>query len=346
MREGKIVGWLAEEGNEIAPGVEVVEVETDKMLSSIEASHAGRLRRQVGRTGEIIPVGGLVGVSSEDLVSEAEIDVFIADFQSRFKPEETGQEESSSPQPEFVTVEGQKVRYFRRGEGSVPAVLIHGFGGDLNNWLFNHESLTEKRTVYAFDLPGHGGSSKQVANATLGGFAQILEGFLNAVNLPRTHLVGHSLGGAIAIEFALGHPEQVASLTLIASAGLGPEINSAYIEGFTGALRVRELKPHLEELYFNPKSMTRRMIDEVLKYKRLDGVEQVLRAIAAQLFPEGRQARVLRDRLSDLWMPVLVIWGAEDRILPVSHAHGLPTGIRTEVIPSSGHMVHMEAATR
>lgn len=344
MREGKIVAWLAEEGSEIAPGTEVVEVETDKMLSAIEASHGGRLRRQVSRTGEIIPVGGLVGVISEDSISEVEVDAFMAEFRSSFKPEETGLE-SSSQQPEFVTVQGQRVRYLKRGEGSVPAVLIHGFGGDLNNWLFNHESLSERRAVYAIDLPGHGDSSKQVVSPTLKGLVATLESFLNAVTLPDTHLVGHSMGGAIAIEFALAHPDRVASLTLIASAGLGSEINAAYIEGFTGALRVKELKPLLEGLYFNPKSVTRKTIDEVLKYKRLDGVEQALRAITAQLFPGGRQATVLRDRLAELAIPVLVIWGAEDRILPVSQAHGLPTGIRTEVISSSGHMVHMEAAT-
>ncbi len=346
MREGKVVAWLAEEGSEIAPGIDVVEVETDKMLSAIEASHAGRLRRQVGRVGEMIPVGGIVGVISQDSISDVEVDAFIAEFRSSFKPEEAGQEASSSEQPEFVTVQGQRVRYLKRGEGGLPAVLIHGFGGDLNNWLFNHEALSEKGgAVYAIDLPGHGGSSKQVVSPTLDGLAATLEGFLNAVTLPKAHLIGHSMGGAIAIQFALAHPDRVASLVLIASAGLGPEINAGYIEGFTGALRVKDLKPHLEALYANPKSITRKMIDEVLKTKRLDGVEQALRAIAAQLFPGGRQASVQRDRLAELKVPVLVIWGAEDRILPASHARGLPASVSTEVIPSSGHMVHMEAAT-
>jgi pyruvate dehydrogenase E2 component (dihydrolipoamide acetyltransferase) len=345
MREGKIVGWLASEGSEVAPGSEVVEVETDKMLSAIEASHAGRLRRQVGRPGEVVPVGGIVGVISDDSISDAEIDAFIADFRSGFKPEDEVQQASSEPHPQVITVQGQNVRFLQRGGGGLPALLIHGFGADLNNWLFNHEFLAEKRAVYAIDLPGHGGSSKQVVNPTLEGFVGTVEAFLNAIHVTQAHLVGHSMGAVIALQFALAHPDRVASLVLIASAGLGNEINAAYIEGFTSALRVKELKPHLEELYVNPKSVTRRMIDEVLKYKRLDGVEQALRAIAAQFFPAGRQAMVLRDRLAELTIPVLVVWGAEDRILSTSHARGLPTGIRTEVIPSTGHMVHMEAAT-
>jgi len=345
MREGKVVAWLAEEGSEVASGCEVVEVETDKMLSAIEASHGGRLRRQVGRVGENIPVGGIVGVISEDSISDTEVDAFIAEFRSSFKPEEAGQEASSGEQPEFVTVQGQRMRYLKRGEGGLPAVLIHGFGGDLNNWLFNHETLSQRGAVYAIDLPGHGASSKQVASPSLDGLVATLEGFLNAVTLPKAHLIGHSMGGGIAVQFALAHPERVSSLVLIATTGLGLEINADYIEGFSGALRVKDLKPHLEALYVNPKSITRKMIDEVLKTKRLDGVEQALRGIAAQLFPGGRQSSVQRDRLAELKMPVLVIWGAEDRIVPSSHARGLPANITSEVIPSSGHMVHMEAAT-
>ena len=106
----------------------------------------------------------------------------------------------------------------------------------------------------------------------------------------------------------------------------------------------RDLKPHLEKLFADPKLVTRQLIDDVLKYKRLDGVELALRTIASQFFPGGRQALVLRDRLSELSVPTLVLWGAEDSIVPVSHGEGLPANIETRILPGAGHMVQMEAA--
>ena len=98
--------------------------------------------------------------------------------------------------------------------------------------------------------------------------------------------------------------------------------------------------------FADPKLVSRQMVEDILKYKRLDGVEPALRSIANQFFPEGRQAILLRDRLGELSMPVLVIWGSNDRIVTVSHAQGLPQNVMTQILPESGHMVHMEAAAQ
>ena len=160
MREGKVGDWLVEEGTEVQPGIEVVEIETEKIASALEASQAGILRRKVAKPGQVVPVAGLVAVIADASVPDSEIDAFIADFQATFVPEEA-EEEIAGPKPEMEEVYGQTLRYLRRGEGGEPAILIHGFGGDLNNWLFNHESLSANRAVYALDLPGHGGSSKK-----------------------------------------------------------------------------------------------------------------------------------------------------------------------------------------
>ena len=121
-------------------------------------------------------------------------------------------------------------------------MLLHGFGGDLNNWLFNTDKLAERRRVYALDLPGHGESAKDVGAGDLAEFAGVLGGFLDAVGAGRAHLAGHSMGGAVALAFTLEHPDRVASLALVAPAGLGEEINADYIDGFVAAERRRELK--------------------------------------------------------------------------------------------------------
>jgi pyruvate dehydrogenase E2 component (dihydrolipoyllysine-residue acetyltransferase) len=344
MKEGKIVAWLADEGTEVSKGTEVVEIETEKILSSIEAPASGVLRRKVVAVDDVVAVGGLLGVIGDNSIADSELDSFIAEFQAHAAVHI--KEAGSGPVPETVVVKDQSLRYFKRGEGQEVVILIHGFGGDLNGWLFNHEELAGRRTVYALDLPGHGGSSKQLQSAALDEFAKSLELFMDSAGLTKAHLVGHSLGGAVALELALAHPQRVSSLVLIASAGLGPEIDSEYINGFIAASRRKDLKPHIEKLFADPQLVGRQLVEDILKYKRLDGVESALRTLAAEFCPRGKQVVVLRERLSQLPMPTLVIWGAEDRILPVSHSQGLPPNVRTEVLAGSGHMVHMEAASR
>jgi pyruvate dehydrogenase E2 component (dihydrolipoamide acetyltransferase) len=345
MTEGKVGSWLVEEGAEVGAGVELVEIETDKILSALEAPAPGVLRRKVVKEGDMVQVAGLLGVFAAASVPDSEIAAFIADFRARFVAEEPESETASSA-PAMTQVGGRAIRYLKRGNGAEAAVLIHGFGGDLNTWMFNHEDLAATRTVYSLDLPGHGASSKQVGGGALADFAKDLGGFMDAVGVLKAHLAGHSMGGALALEFALAHPERTRSLVLIASAGLGPEIDGEYIEGFITASRRKELQRHVEKLFVNPKLISRQLIEDILKYKRLDGVESALRTIAAQFCPGGRQAAELRNQLDRLSIPVLVIWGAEDRILPPSHARGLPESIRVEILAGSGHMVQMEAAIK
>ena len=343
MREGKVVAWLLEDGDSVEPGVEVVEVETEKITGEIETFETGVLRR-VAAVGDVVPVAGLLGVIAPASVPAAEVDSFIAEFRANFVPPEA-EREDDGPRTETVEVDGRTLRFLRLGEdtGGDPAVLLHGFGGDLNNWLFNQGALAARRTVYALDLPGHGGSSKQVASGDLEEFRGILAGFLDAAGIEKAHLVGHSMGGAIALDFALNHPGRVASLVLIAGAGLGPEIAGDYIDGFVREGRRRGIKPHLEKLFSNPALVSRQLIDDILKYKRLDGVEAALRTIAEAMFPGGRQAAVLRDRLSELSAPLLVLWGEGDRILPVAHAESLPESVQTRIFAGQGHMAQMES---
>lgn len=345
MTKGQVVGWLIEEGAEVRPGLELVEIETEKVLSPLEATTSGVLRRKVARAGDVVHVGGLLGVIAAPSASDAQIDHDVEDFQARYLPEEAN-EEVVGPILETADIDGFRIRYLRRGEGAEAAILIHGFGGDLNTWMFNHESLATGHSVYALDLPGHGSSSKQVGDGTLAGFAKILEGFMDSIGAGKVHLVGHSMGGAVASLFALNHPERCSSLTLIASAGLGPEIDGEYIRGFVSATRRNELRPQLEKLFADSRLITRQLVDDTLKYKRLDGVEPALRTIASQFCPSDRQPLILREQMIQLRMPVLVLWGSEDRILPVSHALNLPAHVRTEILPDHGHMVQMEAASK
>jgi pyruvate dehydrogenase E2 component (dihydrolipoamide acetyltransferase) len=342
MTEGRLVGWLVEEGAELAVGDEVAEVETEKINGTVESPAAGTLRRRVASPGDVIPVGGLLGVIADASVPDEDIDRFVDEFLAAFVPEEA--EEDAGPAPETVEVDAGRLRFLRQGEGGEPLLLLHGFGGDLNNWLFVAPALAAERTVYALDLPGHGGSSKEVGPGDLGVLVAAARQFLDSQELPHAHLAGMSLGGLVAAELALEAPERVASLTLVASAGLGGEINRDYIDGFIAAESRRELKPVLEMVFADPGLVTRQLVDDVLKYKRIDGVDEALRAIAAGAFDEGGQRVVIADRLSDLGVPILVVWGREDKIIPASHAEAAPEGAQVHVLDGQGHSPHMEAA--
>jgi pyruvate dehydrogenase E2 component (dihydrolipoamide acetyltransferase) len=345
MQEGMVAKWLVGEGAEISAGAEILDIETSKIANVFESPVAGPLRRIVVGEGETVPVGALLGVVADASVPEADIDAFVAEFQEAFAAHAATAE--AAPEAETIEAGGQRIRYLALGEGEgTPIIFIHGFGGDLNNWQFNQEALAAGRPTFALDLPGHGGSSKDLGagEANVGTLAGAVLDFMDARGIGAAHLVGHSLGGAVALDLALNHPDRVRSVTAICSACLGPEIDMVYIDGFMAAKRRKQLQPVLEMLVADPAMVSREMIEDVLKFKRLDGVEAALNRIIEGTFAGGRQALQLSGRLGELAMPVQVIWGRQDRIIPVRHSEDLSSRVAVHVFDDAGHMVHMEKA--
>ncbi|KFX00584.1 acetoin dehydrogenase [Pectobacterium betavasculorum] len=342
MREGTVNEWLVDEGSEITPGMAILNVETDKIANAVEATDAGILRRKVAEAGDVLPVKALLGVLAPPHIGDAEIEAFIADWAPLTDSDEESEDEQAATA--WVEVNGLRIRYASRGEGEGTVLFIHGFGGDLDNWLFNLDALAERYHVVALDLPGHGQSSTRLPGAQLGDLADFTADFMDAISLPAAHVIGHSLGGAIASELALRQPDRVRSLALIDSAGFGPEVNHRYTEGFINAQSRRELKPVVELLFADPALVSRQMLDDLLKYKRLDGVDNALAALQNNLFAEGRQSAQPGLQLSDADIPLLLIWGEEDRIIPVEHAEQAPAHARVETLSGAGHMPQMEKA--
>ncbi|MCP5237581.1 MAG: acetoin dehydrogenase dihydrolipoyllysine-residue acetyltransferase subunit [Zoogloeaceae bacterium] len=343
MKEGKVNEWLKGVGDPIEVGEEIVEVESEKIAGAVEASVAGVLRRQTASDEDVLPVGGLLGVVADAEVADADIDAAVEAFLASFVPP-SDDDEDSGPTPEKIEVAGRRIRFLKQGDGGEPLILVHGFGGDLNNWLFNQEALSSKRAVYALDLPGHGESSKDVGEGTLESLADTLLAFMDTVGIDSAHLAGHSMGGAVCLQLAAKAPARVGSLVLICSAGLGEEINGAYIDGFVAAQDRRSLKPLLAELFADTSLVTRQLVDDMLKYKRLEGVGTALDKLAGTMFADGRQQTLLTGVPQGLGKPVLVIWGEQDRIIPASHAPEAAGLVRVEVLAGQGHMAQMEAA--
>ena len=344
MKEGQVGDWLIEVGDTVDTGMEVVDVETDKITSAVEVADSGTLRRTVAMPGEVLPVGALLGVVAEGEVSDGEIDAYIQEFQENFVPEETD-EEDSGPKSETSRIGELTINFLRHGSKEKIAVLLHGFGGDLNNWLFNHLPLAANRTVVAVDLPGHGNSTKIVGDGSLTYMAETLQQLMQELDVKEADWVGHSMGGAIALHLANTRPDLVRSLTLIGSAGLGPEINAAYLRGFTESQSRRELKPHVQQLFKDPSLVTRQLVEDLLKYKRIDGVQSCLDTLIDRFTDGVDQAVVLRSTLEEQNIPALVIWGEEDRILPAEHARNLSDQSNVHILPGGGHMIQMESAS-
>jgi pyruvate dehydrogenase E2 component (dihydrolipoamide acetyltransferase) len=344
MQEGMLSSWHVAEGQEITKGQEIADIETSKITNAFESPVSGLLRRRVAHEGETLPVGALLAVIAPASIADAEIDAFVADLQSHFQAEATAAA-GTGPAPQTIEAGGLRINYVKAGDAAGdPIVFIHGFGADLNNWLFNQPPLAERRTTYALDLPGHGGSTKEVGKGDVAALAAAVNDFLAALGVARAHLVGHSVGGAVCLHVALVNPARVASVTAIAPAGLGPEVSTEFVDGFIAATRARKLRPVLEMLVHDPKLVTSEMVENVLKFKRLDGVEAALRRIAGACFAEGRQSLQFGPRLAEIRCPVQVIWGKSDRILPVSQARGLPPSFEVALLDDTGHLPHMERA--
>jgi pyruvate dehydrogenase E2 component (dihydrolipoamide acetyltransferase) len=341
MKEGKLAAWHVSEGTLISPGDAIMDVETDKIANVVEAADGGLLRRRIGQEGETYLVRALLAVMAPESVSDAEIDAYVSDFAVPVSEDV----EDSGPSHEFAELGIGRIRYSSRPGNGTPIILIHGFGGDLDNWLFNIDALAEAAPVYALDLPGHGQSVKAVVNPGLGTMVSTLLAFMDHVGVDKAHLVGHSMGGLIAGQTAVDNPARVASVNLICSAGLGDEINSGYINGFVAAPGRKELKPVLGDLFFDQSLVSRTMIDDLLKYKRLDGVQTFLEALTANLFANGKQGAQIAKALGATSVPCQTIWGAGDAIIPSSHAAAVP-GAKVTVIEGAGHMVQMEQAAR
>jgi pyruvate dehydrogenase E2 component (dihydrolipoamide acetyltransferase) len=343
MTEGKVVGWLKQQGQSFAEGEELLEIETTKITNVVEAPTGGILRRIIVPAGATLPVGALLAVTAPEEVAESDIDAFVAGF-AIFEPAAEPGAEAKAAKPRELEAGGLRLRYVDLGEGpGSPVLLLHGFGADLNTWMFTQ--LAETRRVIALDLPGHGGSAKAIAVGDAESLTEVVESALEALGVERVHLVGHSMGGALTASLALRKPERVASLTLIASAGLGPEINAAFIDGFVRASRRREATEVLGLLVHDPALVSRTMVEDVLRYKRLDGVSAALTKIAESWFPAGRQSLDLTGQIATLSLPVQIIWGREDRIIPVAHAEALATArLPVHIIEQAGHLPHMEKA--
>jgi pimeloyl-ACP methyl ester carboxylesterase len=259
------------------------------------------------------------------------------------------------------TLHGRSITYAEAGEGPV-LLLIHGMGGTFENWQEVIEPLARAHTVIAPDLPGHGASGPGGGDYSLGALAAGLRDLVLALGHDRLTLVGHSLGGGIAMQFSYQFPEMVERLVLVSSGGLGPEVSpvlrAAALPGANPFIAVtaglgQRVGPTvgraLSAIGLRPTADVAEVVrgygslsDPARRAAFLGTVRSVL-GIGGQRIDAGDRLYLAEA------MPVLIVWGARDPIIPVRHgedAHEHIPGSRLEIFEGVGHLPQIEAPLR
>ncbi|HTE59182.1 MAG TPA: alpha/beta fold hydrolase [Solirubrobacteraceae bacterium] len=261
-----------------------------------------------------------------------------------------------------LTLHGNRVRYLSAGSGP-PVLLIHGITSSADTWAAAISGLARRHTVIAPDLLGHGGSAKPRGDYSLGAYASGVRDLLAALGHDQVSVVGHSLGGGVAMQFAYQFPERTERLALISSGGLGREVNlllrAAALPGaelvlpllvpgwlgravggagWAGARLGLRARPDLGEV-----------VRGFLSLNDAEARAAFLHTLRA-VIDSGGQRVSGHDRLYlAANLPTLLVWGERDPIIPVAHAHAAHAampGSRLELFEDSGHFPHMDDTVR
>lgn len=245
------------------------------------------------------------------------------------------------PLPELraTSVFGRRIRYYDIGSGP-PLVLIHGIGGDADEWVFCFEALSASHRVVALDLLGFGRSDKPFLAYCIEVFVEVLEVFLQKLDVSRPTLIGASLGGWIATAYALKIPQGVDKLVLVDAAGVWGDTKQLPIDLHVSTRR--HMREVMEMIFYDKNLATDALIDLAYEQhlERGDGytIDRVL-----QNLRDGRE--FLDDRIAALSVPTLLIWGEEDELIPVATGRlmrSLISGSLLEVILQCGHLPAFE----
>jgi 4,5:9,10-diseco-3-hydroxy-5,9,17-trioxoandrosta-1(10),2-diene-4-oate hydrolase len=257
----------------------------------------------------------------------------------------------------YINAGGIRTRYWLAGSSGPPVILIHGLGASAEIWSANVGTLAESHRVYVPDLPGFGRTEMPPRmDYSPAVYTRFIQDFMAAQGIGRASLVGHSLGGGVALRVTLDDPGLVERVVLVSSAGLGRDISLP--------LRIASL-PHFDRVFFKPPlqvftlflrrlvydpaaitpEFARRYYDLFFQPRSVRAFTGILRAISTL---QGAKPDVLGpiwEGLGTITASVLILWGRHDRILPVSQAveaAGKIPGARLHILESCGHMPNIE----
>jgi len=261
-----------------------------------------------------------------------------------------------------LLIHEQRVTYRTAGEGAV-VLLIHGMAGSATTWKQVMPRLSERFTVVAPDLLGHGRSDKPAGDYSLGAFASTLRDLLVALGHERATVVGQSLGGGVAMQFAYQYPERCERLVLVGSGGLGREVNPLLrflsLPGSEAVLRlacaasvrgaIQSVGGLASRVGLHPAPVVAELWRSYASLADDATRRAFLRTLRAVVDPRGQAVSAANRLHLAAEVPTLIVWGDADPIIPVEHAHAAHASIpgsRLEIFEGVGHYPHCEAPER
>jgi pimeloyl-ACP methyl ester carboxylesterase len=260
-----------------------------------------------------------------------------------------------------VEIHGHEVSYRDVGEGPV-LLLLHGIAGSSRAWREVMPALAEDHRVIAPDLLGHGESAKPQGDYSLGAYASGLRDFLGVLGVERATLVGQSFGGGVAMQLAYQHPEVCERLVLVDSGGLGREVNpilraatlplAEYVMPVLFPSFVRDRGDAISRFLADKGIRSGRAAEVWLAYRSLTETENrkaFVRTVRSVIDPGGQTVSAMDRLYLAAEVPTLIVWGADDSIIPVAHAHAAHEAIegsRLEIVEGAGHFPHVEKPER
>jgi 4,5:9,10-diseco-3-hydroxy-5,9,17-trioxoandrosta-1(10),2-diene-4-oate hydrolase len=239
-----------------------------------------------------------------------------------------------------IKVGSLNIHYFTGGQGD-PLVIIHGGGDGARAWLKNAEELSKYYTIHIPDLPGFGCSQSANDRFHLSEYVAFIDDFSSALGIKRFHLMGHSIGGGIALHYALKFPQNVKGLVLVSSWCLGIEaalwvrlLSHPALSRSLGEAGIAVLKgvKWLARLFYAP-------------FRFANPITRVKMDIGKTMITFKGQTTVLLNRLSELTVPTLLVWGAGDNVVPAAHAYvaaELIPDCRLHIFEGCGHNVYRQ----
>lgn len=260
-----------------------------------------------------------------------------------------------------VTVHGVDVAYVDSGGDGPPMVFVHGLSSYLGFWEYQLPHFAETHRVLALDLPGYGASARADVPCTPPWYAGFVADWMDVVGVPRATIVGHSMGGQIALTMALERPEHVERLVLSAPAGLerfDPGAARWMKEYWTPRRAIgaseEEVRANFVAMVFNRvDSGVERLIEERVRLGKSPAFEGTSVAVSRSI--AGMVDHPVWDRLPRIAVPTLVVFGTDDHMIPNPVFNGGRTrtvaergvaripGAQLTLVPGAGHTVHHDA---
>ncbi|MCK4869499.1 MAG: alpha/beta fold hydrolase [Gammaproteobacteria bacterium] len=257
----------------------------------------------------------------------------------------------------YIEVNGINTRYWRAGNKGPVVLLVHGFAASAEYWMYNVEALAKHFRVIAVDMVGFGKSDKPKIKYSADVLAEFIKNFLDVLKIKKVNFIGHSLGGAIGLKFAIDYPEYLEKLILVDSAGFGQELPHGlkiltlpFIGRFLMHFNQRQLYAKALRAYaYQKKEITDEFVDKMFEIFNLPETKRTILAMLRQhaTYFGARLCSIkpILDNVDKIKAPTLIIWGAEDRMLPFKHTKTalkkIPHAV-LRVFPHCGHIPQME----